>query len=320
MKVSTQQGIVMLKIRISFSFYYFIFKVIAENQEELIFDIKGRGAIITWTNSKKPHSNKKMKMKFENQRILTIQLSFGCCKHVWCTALHQNSNTSSPVQSWSQYVGSLLNHSFALVYFAARGCYSSADRLKAGQCFQICMRCCNFVRRRKSAWKYKMRTRKRTFPKLHIGCENDRTHNWLKSISQIWYGGWFGPWKCGHCWFWSISVQQFCTSFLLFSNTWSKLWTAARGLQNSACCSEPVFTLPVFTVLPSLAMWASCNVNAAKSRILQAFASYTYWQIAKSPQNIVQLLFLFYFRPRTSRLWPFPAPNGPGHHFNWYRQ
>ena len=59
MKVSTKQGIVMLKIRISFLFYYFIFKVIAENQEELIFDIKGRGAIITWTNSKKAHSNKK---------------------------------------------------------------------------------------------------------------------------------------------------------------------------------------------------------------------------------------------------------------------
>ena len=27
------------------------------------------------------------------------------------------------------------------------------------------------------------------FPKLHIGCENDRTHNSLKSISQIWYWG-----------------------------------------------------------------------------------------------------------------------------------
>ena len=57
--MSTKQGIVMLKIRISFLFYYFIFKVIAENQEEFIFDIKGRGAIITWTNSKKAHSNKK---------------------------------------------------------------------------------------------------------------------------------------------------------------------------------------------------------------------------------------------------------------------
>ena len=119
------------------------------------------------------------------------------------------------------------------------------------------------------------------FPKLHIGCENDHTHNSLISTSQIWYGGWFGPWKCGHCWFWSISVQQFCTPFLLFSNTWSKLWTAARGLQNSACCSEPVFTLPSFTVLPSLAMWASCNVNAAKNLILQAFPSY----IAKSPNR-----------------------------------
>ena len=27
------------------------------------------------------------------------------------------------------------------------------------------------------------------FPKLHIGCENDRTHNSHKSISQIWYWG-----------------------------------------------------------------------------------------------------------------------------------
>ena len=40
---------------------------------------------------------------------------------------------------------------FALVYFAGWGCYASADRLKAGQCFQICMRCCDFVHRRKSA-------------------------------------------------------------------------------------------------------------------------------------------------------------------------
>ena len=39
--------------------------------------------------------------------------------------------------------------------------------------------------------------------------------------------------------------------------------------QNSLC----------FTALPSLALLASCNVNAAISLILQAFASY----IAKSP-------------------------------------
>ena len=60
----------------------FIIKVITEDQEELIIDINEKGAIITWTNCKKPQSNKKMKMKYENDRILTIQSNFGSCKHV----------------------------------------------------------------------------------------------------------------------------------------------------------------------------------------------------------------------------------------------
>ena len=136
-----------------------------------------------------------------------------------------------------------MNHFFALVYLAGWNCYvllqtDSKQGNVSRSAWDAATLCAganlheNTICARANA----------PFAKLHIGCENDCTNNSLKSLSQIWGGGWFGPWKCGHCWFWTISVQQsqIRTPFLLFSNTWSKLWTVAKGLQNSACCSEPV--------------------------------------------------------------------------------